>query len=604
MGVVTEVSDKKPPYSTKPIASMPSTAITLKKWQLDLAKWMSEYYFCSLQQTLKLFIPKGKRTKKTTEEKEKSLPLHKKLTEKQQEIVKKILTSHTNGKFLIHGITGSGKTEIYLQLASEYVRKGHQVLILTPEIGLTPQLVQYFKHNFENRIALIHSQLSAGERRQEWFRIEAGQVDIVIGSRSALFQPFKNLGLIIMDEEHEWTYKQDQSPRYHARDVAIKTSELLNIKIVLGSATPDIETYYKAKNKQYMLLEIFDRFGENIALPKVRIVDMRQEMEQQNYSPFSNILRDKIAEKLQKKEQILLFLNKRGMASCILCRDCGHTVTCRDCDVSMTYHQSNTKLICHHCGLTGKPPVVCPECESHSIRFLGAGTEKIETELHKLFPNARIMRADRDTTSKKGSFEKIYNDFRQGKADILIGTQMIGKGLHLPEVNLVGVILADIGLNIPDFRSGERTFQLLTQVAGRSGRKNHGEVIIQSYMPENATIRYARDHDFQGFYKYEITQRELLGYPPFQKVIKLTRVDEDASQCLKEALQVKRLLDKIVDETTSVTAAPALIMRLHGKYRWNIIIKGPNPEKTLEIFLKSEKLKHGWRIDRDPINLT
>lgn len=599
-GVVTAISGNPPPYPTKPISSLPSNAITLKKWQLEMAKWISEYYFCSLQQVLKLFIPKGKRATTESEETEKPLPLHKKLTPTQEKTIKKILESPQRA-FLIHGITGSGKTEIYLQLASEYTQKGSQVLILTPEIGLTPQLVHYFKHHFKNRIAVIHSQLATGERRREWFRIAEGKVDIIIGSRSALFQPFKNLGLIIMDEEHEWTYKQEKSPRYHARNAAEKLAELLNTKIILGSATPDMETYYKAKNGKYSLCELFERFGEDTRLPDVNTVDMRQEMEKQNYSPFSDMLRDKIDEKLRKKEQILLFLNRRGTSSCILCRDCGHAVKCRDCDVAMTYHQSSKKLICHHCGLTEKPPTVCPECKSHMIRYLGTGTEKIESELQKLFPSSRILRADRDTTTRKGSFEKIYNDFREGKADILIGTQMIGKGLHLPEVNLVGVILADIGLHLPDFRASERTFQLLTQVAGRSGRKTRGEVVIQTYMPENAAIRYARNHDFNGFYDYEITQRKLLGYPPFQNIIKLAYADTDAEKCREEAQKIAKSLDI---DTATVQAAPALIMRLHGKYRWNVIIKGANPEKILKTFLESEKLKIGWSIDRDPINLT
>lgn len=606
-GIVIKITNKKPPFAVKPISSIPSSGILLKKWQLELAKWISDYYFCPFPKILKLFLPKAKRIKPEIKGDVTPLPFHKTLTDKQKEIVKAIIETK-NKKFLIHGVTGSGKTEIYLQLATHYAKKGQQILILTPEIGLTSQLLQYFKYHFENRISVIHSKLSEGERRQEWLKISEGKIDVIIGSRSALFQPFKNLGLIIMDEEHEWTYKQDSSPRYHAREVALKITELLNNKFVLGSATPDIITYDQAKNKEYQLFEISERFGE-IALPSIRIADMREELKKQNYSAFSDLLRDKIEEKLSKKEQILLFLNKRGMASSILCRDCGHIVKCKNCDVPLTYHNSNKKLICHHCGAMSQPPVICPECDSHAIRYLGTGTEKIEQELNKLFPNIRVLRADSDTVTRKGSFEKIYNDFKEGKADILIGTQMIGKGLHLPKVNLVGVILADIGLNIPDFKSSERTFQLLTQVAGRAGREEPGEVVIQTYMPENSAIRYAKNHDFKGFYKYEIQNRKLLGYPPFSKIIKLIFADKDPKKCPKEAQKIANSLKLLVTsqqspEKISIQAAPALIMKLYGKYRWNVIIKGENPEIFLEKILEKESLKKGWRIDRDPINLT
>jgi len=606
-GIVTALHDIKPEFNTKDLNSILQEQPLLQEWQLELLNWMGEQYFCSTHSALKTFIPSGllktvKRPRKEKEQPEITKIPAKKLTPDQAKVLDAIIKGKEN-KFLLHGITGAGKTEIYLQIAQN-LQENEQMLLLVPEISLTPQLIEYFAHGTGQAIATIHSRLSESEKRNIWQKIHLGKVKIVVGSRSALFAPFPNLKRIIIDEEHEWSYKQDQTPRYHARTVAEKICEILpDCKMVLGSATPSVESYYKAKTDEYKLLNLTERAIANSKLPQVEIVDLREELRKGNYSIFSDLLIQKITEKLEKKEQVILFLNRRGAASSISCRECGNIVQCDHCDVAMTYHISNNKprLICHYCGIIKAPPTKCPKCSSLYIKLIGTGTQKIEQEAKKLFPNARIFRADRDTTSHKDSFEELYQKLRDREIDILIGTQMIGKGLHLPKVNLVGIILADIGLHVPDFRSSEKTFQTITQVAGRAGRKDPGEVIIQSYMPENPAIACAQQHDYLTFYNYEIEGRKHTSYPPFGEIIRLLITHVDRNKCLLEHNKILTLLQNTVrDEKikdVEILAHPALIQRIHNKFRYVITLKGQNLDKLI---LPLMPQLHQWKIDRDP----
>ena len=470
----------------------------------------------------------------------------KKLTEDQQKIFDNIVSSK-NQKHLIHGVTGSGKTEIYLQLIKKTLEEKKGAIILVPEIALTTQLIQYFANHFKNEIAVLHSKMTNNERAQEWWRLKTGEAKVLLGSRSGLFAPVQNLGLVVMDEEHEWTYKQDNAPRYHARKVAEMMMEMRpDVKLVLGSATPSVETYFltgaggkgsgagRAEGAGgYELQKLSERVGgsSKTELPLVEIVDLRFEFRKKNYSIFSDALQEALTETLKNKEQAILFLNRRGAASAVVCRECGYTVKCETCEIAMTLHgrageAGGDLLICHHCGSLKKPILTCPNCKSTYIRNMGVGTQRVESEIKKMFPQAKVLRADRDTTNTKKGFEKIYNDFKNHKADILVGTQMIAKGLDIPKVSLVGVMLADIGLHIPDFRASEKTFQLMTQVAGRAGRRDkRGYVIIQTYSPTHPAIVAAGNHDYRKFYEVEIADRKDFGYPPFAPIIKLTFQD-------------------------------------------------------------------------------
>jgi primosomal protein N' (replication factor Y) len=523
------------------------------------------------------------------------------LTKEQEHIVTSILKSDKN-RFLIHGVTGSGKTEIYLRIAEEMVKQGKQVILMVPEISLTPQLISYFKALFGEHIAVLHSKLSQGEREREWWRVQTGDAKVAIGSRSVVFAPAKNIGLILIDEEHEWSYKQDSSPFYHAREVAYKIAELTGAKVVLGSATPDVETFYKADQGELEKFTLPTRLNANSQLPEVHLADMRAELQKGNFSIFSDLLYDKLAATLEAKQQAILFLNRRGHSSSVLCRDCGATCECKQCDVSLTHHRfgnGSEQLVCHHCGFNQKMPDECSECGSISIKFIGVGTQRVEDELRKRFPAARVLRADRDTTSQKDSFKRMYEALKSGDADIMIGTQMISKGLDLPNVTLVGVILADIGLHIPDFRASERGFQLLTQVAGRSGRADKiGEVVIQTYNPEHVSLQTASKHDYDSFYTQEIKNRKSLNYPPFSRIVKLTFKDFEQKKCTSEVARIEQLL-QTHNKDHEIASAPALITRKHNKYRWQIFIQGPTPNLLVDKI--RSQLKTGWSIDIDPV---
>lgn len=602
-GLVLRVHGNTPDFETRPLLSILEPTPLLFEWQMEVAEWIAEYYFCSLYDAYRLFLPKNlwaKPKKRQLAYKfssgEKRKERHE-LSPEQASIVNEIHSKKIPAS-LIHGVTGAGKTEIYRHLIEKTLEAGKQSLLLVPEISLTPQLLSYFQGHFE-RIAVLHSGVSDGQRAAAWREIRAGRIDLVIGSRSALFSPFPNLGLILIDEEHEWSYKQDASPRYHAREVAKLMAEKTEAQLILGSATPSIESMHEALENRMKLFTIETRIS-GTELPKVELVDLREELRAQNYSVLSLKLEKKIESALKQGEQVILFLNRRGSASSTVCRDCGQAASCSSCEVKMTYHSqkfAQQSLICHHCGKIEALPDTCKNCGSTRIKHFGMGTEKVEQEIKARFPTARVARADRDTMGNKGSYENLHEALHKKSIDILIGTQMIGKGFDIPDVTLVGVILADTGLHIPDFRASERSFQLLTQVAGRSGRRQkQGEVIIQSYSPEHPALHFSQTHDYRGFYEQEISSREALNYPPFSKIIKLLYSHPDKAQCQERA---QSLAAELQDETHQIYAAPALLPRLHQKYHWNLLIQGPDPKSVLKKAASASL--EGWRIDVDPL---
>jgi primosomal protein N' (replication factor Y) len=510
--------------------------------------------------------------------------------------------------FLLHGVTGSGKTEIYLRALDKAISLGKKAIVLVPEIALTPQTISRFASRFPGKVAVLHSKLSPGEQFDEWQRIKNGEFDVVIGSRGAIFAPQPDLGLIVIDEEHEWTYKQEeQQPRYHAHEVAIKMAGLTGSVVIMGSATPDIISYHRAQSGDFRLLELPQRIagGEPFPLPLVEIVDLRKELAEGNRSIFSRSLAKSISTALQAHEQVILFLNRRGTATFVQCRDCGFVLRCKRCDVSLTYHADDDDLVCHQCNYRTKPVALCPNCLSRRIKFLGIGTQKVEEELARVFPGARLVRWDRDVTRGKYAHENIMSKFLAHEADILIGTQMIAKGLDIPLVTLVGVINADIGLHLPDFHSGERTFQLLTQVAGRAGRsKIGGKVIIQSYTPEHYAIAAAAKHDYAAFYKQEIAFRRQQNNPPFNRLARLLYIHTNAERCRKEAERIYHQLEQERDsqglaDITLIGPSPTFTQRVRGRFRYQIIIRSPDPLPLLS----GINLPPGWSIDIDPVTL-
>ncbi len=535
---------------------------------------------------------------------------------------------------LLHGVTGSGKTEIYLQALEEVLALGRQAIVLVPEISLTPQTIRRFAARFPARLAVLHSKLSPGERYDEWRRIRDGLADVVIGPRSAIFAPLPRLGLIVVDEEHSDSYKQEKTPRYHARDVAIKLAELSGSVVILGSATPDLVSYYRAQRGEYKLLRLpkrimghrrkieeqreryevratrYKEVGEGykdalyLELPPVQVVDMRQELKAGNRSIFSRALQKAMKETLDRNQQVILFLNRRGAATFVMCRDCGYVLKCPRCEVPLTYHATEEELICHHCNRHYPTPEVCPNCGSSRIRYFGLGTQRVEAAVRRSFPHIRTLRWDRDTTGGKLSHEELLADFVNHEADVLIGTQMIAKGLDLPLVTLVGVVSADTALHLPDFRAAERTFQLLTQVAGRAGRSIlGGKVIIQTYTPEHYSIRMASQHDYQGFYERELEFRRQHGYPPFKRLAKLVYYHSNRERCQEEAERVYRILaNKIarlgLPGVDLIGPVPCFFSKVRGRYRWQIVIRAPEPQ----VLLRDMVLPLGWQVDVDPLN--
>jgi len=509
------------------------------------------------------------------------------LTEEQENAIKNIKEYFRNGKdVLLHGVTGSGKTEVYLELIEENLNNGKDSIMLVPEISLTPQMVSRVKSRFGDKVAVLHSSLSEGEKYDEWRRIRAGLAKVVVGARSAVFAPFKNLALIIIDEEHENTYKSDIRPKYVTREVAEKRCRLEGAYMILGSATPSIETYYRAKTGQLGLVELPNRVNGS-AMPEIEVVDMREELKNGNRTIFSNSLTQSILEKLRAGEQIILFLNRRGHSTFVSCRECGLVMKCPRCSISYTYHMKEDKLICHYCGYEKENPKHCPKCKSTKIKYFGVGTQKLEKEFQKKFSVKNVLRMDADTTSRKNSHQEILERYRRKESNVLLGTQMISKGLDFPGVTLVGVITADTSLNLPDFRSAERTFQMIAQVAGRSGRgEKQGKVIVQTYSPEHYSIVYARHHDYKGFYEAEIKLRQELGYPPFSTMANIIISGTNEREVIRLSNEISIFLDeriKLYESIDKLGPAEAAIARIKNRHRWQIVLKGPNEEELREI---------------------
>ena len=499
----------------------------------------------------------------------------KELTLEQRHVLDEYNNSDNN-LFLLKGVTGSGKTEVYMRMVEEVLEKNQSAIVLVPEISLTPQMIERFKGRFGRDVALFHSKLSDGERFDEWFRVKEGKAKLVVGARSAIFLPVKNLGLIIIDEEHENTYKSDQNPKYQTKEVAEFLSEQKGCRVVLGSATPTIETYYRALTGDLKLLELNSRV-DGKAMPPMKVIDMRNELRSGNISLFSRELFSDMQEKLSKGEQIILFLNRRGFSTFVSCRSCGYVFKCEECDISMTYHRSGL-LVCHYCGKTKRSPQKCPKCDSKYVKFFGAGTERVEEEVKKYFKDARVLRMDVDTTRGKDSYEKIYNTFKEGKADILIGTQMISKGLDFKNVTLVGILAADMSINIPDYRAAERTFQIITQVAGRAGRgEKQGKVVIQTYTPEHYSLEYAVNYDYEGFYEKEFTVRALMKYPPFGKILLINGISKKEDLLKNFMHKISNVIKPLVEKEVEVDILgpiPCLVAKVKENYRWQIVIKG------------------------------
>lgn len=528
--------------------------------------------------------------------------------------VKEILSKvgQESQTYLLQGVTGSGKTEVYLQVIDQVLKMGKTAIMLVPEISLTPQMTNRFIARFGQQVAILHSGLSDGEKYDEWRKIERGEAQVVVGARSAIFAPLKNLGAIIIDEEHEATYKQDSNPRYHARDVAKLRADYNQAVLVLGSATPSLETRARASRGLYGRLVLNQRANPQARIPEVRVIDFRDYIGQHEARNFTPVLIEKIQEKLARKEQVVLMLNRRGYSSFVMCRDCGTVDQCPNCDISLTLHMDSRSMNCHYCNFQKPIPQVCPNCQSRAIRYYGTGTQKAYDELQELLPNARILRMDVDTTKKKGAHEALLEKFGRQEADILLGTQMIAKGLDFPNVTLVGVLNADTALNLPDFRSSERTFQLLTQVAGRAGRADkEGEVIIQTYNPNHYAIAFAKNQDYEGFYQYEMGIRKSLGYPPYYFTVGLTFSHKSEDLVIKKAYETVQLLrENLTEQIQILGPTPKPIARTHNLYHYQIILKYRREEQLEQVLNRildwtQERDNQDLRlvIDNEPQNM-
>jgi len=512
---------------------------------------------------------------------------------------------------LLHGITGSGKTEIYLSLVQRTLAQGRQAIVLVPEIGLTPQTAAIFKARLGQRVAVLHSGLSGGEKRDAWLGIAAGRISVVVGARSAIFAPCPNLGLIVVDEEHELSYKQDNNPRFHAREVALERGRLNQAQVVMGSATPSIEAYTQAQRGDFCLVTLGQRVFDR-PLPQVEIVDMRQELRQGNRSIFSRLLQEKLAQHLAAGDQALLFLNRRGYHTFVSCRSCGHALTCPHCAISLTHHGHDLK--CHYCGFSRTLPERCPECGSGAIRHFGVGTQRVEDEIRRLFPLARVARADTDTMSRKGAYERVFSQMRRREVDILVGTQMVSKGLDFPGVTLVGIIAADMSLNLPEMRAAERTFQLITQVSGRAGRgKRRGEVVLQTYSPDDPSILASAAQDYQAFYSRESGHRQAAGYPPFGTLIRLVFTGPILAEVERAAEFYARLINaELTGDQAVLGPAPAPLAKIKDRFRVQLFLKGPDLaalRRALKTGLQQAEGKGPRRqdvsvaIDVEPLNM-
>lgn len=535
-----------------------------------------------------------------------SVEIPKKLSLEQQTAVRMINEEFAGNRrpVLLHGVTGSGKTEVYLKAIETAISTGKQSIVMVPEIALTPQMVAVFKTRLGAQVAVFHSGLSEGERRDAWIQAAQGRIKVVVGARSAVFAPCRNLGLIILDEEHEPSYKQENVPRFHAREVAIKRARLQGALLVLGSATPSVESYYRAINGEFRLAEMKDRVLHR-PLPRVQVVDMRQELKQGNRSIFSTVLQEKIHRRLEEKEQVMLFLNRRGFHTFVSCRTCGYVAACPHCAISLTHHARGNRMRCHFCGFSVTAPSVCPECGSTAIRHFGTGTQRVEEEVCRLFPGARVARVDTDTMTAKGSYDRVYRQVRAGNIDVLVGTQMIAKGLDFPNVTLVGVISADTLLHLPEMRAGERTFQLLTQVAGRAGRGNvPGEVVLQTYSPENPAVVAAARQDYLEFYQGEIAARQSSHYPPFGFFIRIIFSGKELMVVERNIHTVALCIrQELAEDDHLLGPAPAPVERIKDKFRFQMVVKGRELSRLRKAVSRGLE-RAGWeRMDRKGVQV-
>ncbi|PIR96985.1 MAG: primosomal protein N' [Candidatus Doudnabacteria bacterium CG10_big_fil_rev_8_21_14_0_10_41_10] len=616
LGVVRDLlKSEKTAYPLKPVKSIVWIEQVFTDKLSELSKFISETYLVSLGLVIKAIITKFATRPKMIErfvKVERYNPSFK-LSDDQTNALAEILEYKNRSKlFLLHGVTGSGKTEIYIQVIQDLLKQGKQALVMVPEIALTPQTLARFAERFDqNDIVVVHSKISYGQKFLIWQKVFRGEAKILIGPRSSIFAPFKNLGVIVIDEEHDSSYKQfDQNPRYHAREVACKLSEIWDCPLVMGDATPTVETYFASQTldtnrKPVTKLELSNRIKQE--LPPVTLVDMRQEAKMGNFSIFSESLVKEIEKELALNHQIILFLNRRGTATSMICKDCGSLSMCKSCAVPLVYHQSNQKLECHHCNKKYNIPIKCAKCQSHKLRFMGTGTERVEKEIQRVFTQARVRRIDRDAITKRLELENLYHDFRSHKFDILVGTQLLAKGWDLSQVGLIGVINADTILQLPDFRSNERTFQLITQVAGRTGRGDFpGKVILQTYNPENFAIQAALKHDYKKFFETEIVHRKEFNYPPFSKLIKLTTKHYNEKIAWAKAEQIAESL-KSAEGVEILGPSAAFIPRMRGQYIIYVIIKILAGEKQQLAFQnikkKLTKLPVEWSIDVDPDSL-
>jgi primosomal protein N' (replication factor Y) len=624
IGYVIGFTDKAEVSNVKDIISITSECPLFTEKQVELAKWIADYYYSFFITALRLVMPAGiKRTevrgqrevkrKKIAASTTPDLPagfsvvgVKQELTPDQKnafDLIKSAVDENRPEKILLYGVTGSGKTEVYLQAIEHVLSIGKSAIVLVPEIGLTPQLIQRFRDRFQDHIAVLHSGFTLKQRNEEWLRLSAGQASIVLGTRSAIFAPVSNLGLIVIDEEYEVTYKQEKNPRYHVREVAFRLAQLNQASVVMGSATPSIETYYHAQQGDYKKLVLPKRIDDR-PLPPVEIVDMREG----KGAVLSPRLREELKQTLSRGEQAILFINRRGFFTFVTCRECGFVVECPKCSIALTYHSGDKKLRCNRCGYSSNPFLICPRCNSKELVYFGTGTQRIEKEVAQVFPNARILRYDRDAVSKKGSHEVFFAAFAQGKADVLIGTQMVTKGLDVASVTLIGVVSADTSLHLPDFRAAEHTFQQLTQVAGRAGRHHlPGKVIIQTYTPKHYAIQAAANHDYEGFFRQEIEDRKELAYPPFSRLISILISGADRAKVVNLSDNLGELLQERLGQRV-LGPAPAQIPKLRGLWRYHILLKGKdldNMRKATAQILENLEIPDKIRVsvDVDPMSM-
>lgn len=610
--IIINLSDKIDiePEKLKSIEKIDPQNIFVSQNHIQLAKWMSEKYFCTLAACLKLMMPSKKSLTKSfalNNSYESIKSDVKNLTSEQLTAIKFIenkISQKDLRPILLHGVTGSGKTEVYFNIIQKIIDDGKQAIVLLPEIALTTQMVNLFYERFGDKVGITHSKLTEREKFIQWQNAAQNKISIMLGPRSAIFTPFENFGLIIMDEEHEASYQSETTPKYNTREVAEKICEFTGANLILGSATPSVETYFRVQNHQINLIEMPTRVNKKV--PKIKIVDMRNELADGNVNIFSRELIFEMQNTFDRNEQVILFLNRRGHSSFISCRNCGFVLKCNMCDVNYTFHSAENSLICHYCGQKSVLPKICPECGSKYIKLFGVGTQKIENEIKKIFPDKNILRMDSDTTSKKSDYERILKSFATKKTDILIGTQMIAKGLNFSNLSLVGIICADISLNIGDFHCSESTFQLLSQVSGRAGRAQTNALsIIQTYNPEHYSIVCAKDGDYKKFYDQEIMFRQQMNYPPFANIFCILMTSPDKNLLDEKIFMLKKVLMRCNknNQFQILGPAPAAISKIKNNYRQKILIKHENETKLKNFalfcinLLASKNLLNGVKLN-------